>query len=82
MNNKELKNTARMILDQVSIEKSRYLVGKWGSKQLAGEMLGIGPEALKKLADRHEIRISKPTAKIIRYDLASIDEYLEKHTNY
>ena len=54
---------------------------KWISSEEAMCMLRITSKTtLQKLRDEGKIRFSQPERKIILYDSASIDEYLEKHS--
>jgi hypothetical protein len=54
---------------------------KWVSGEEAMKMLRIkSPSTLQNLRDIGAIRFSQPSKKIILYDVASINEYLVKHS--
>jgi hypothetical protein len=53
---------------------------KWVSDEEAMRKLRITSKTtLQKLRDEGKIRFSQPAKKLILYDMASIDAYLEKH---
>jgi hypothetical protein len=55
-------------------------VDAWVDDEEAMRLLGIKSRTtLQKLRDEGKIRFSQPQKKIILYDRASIDAYLQKH---
>ncbi|HUM47657.1 MAG TPA: helix-turn-helix domain-containing protein [Chitinophagales bacterium] len=53
---------------------------KWISDEEAMQKLRIKSKTtLQKLRDQGKIRFAQPAKKVILYDTASINEYLEKH---
>jgi hypothetical protein len=53
---------------------------KWISDDQAMQLLNIKSKTtLQKLRDEGKVRFSQPQKKIILYDRASLDEYLEKN---
>ncbi|MBS1596076.1 MAG: helix-turn-helix domain-containing protein [Bacteroidetes bacterium] len=55
---------------------------KWMNDEEAMALLNIKSKTtLQKLRDEGKIRFSQPQKKIILYDRASLDEYLEQHTH-
>lgn len=55
---------------------------KWINDEQAMTALGIKSKTtLQKLRDEGKIRFSQPQKKVILYDRASLDEYLEKHAH-
>jgi hypothetical protein len=62
--------------------KNVFNQDKWIPSREAMLKLGITSKTtLQKLRDKGVIRFSRPQKKIILYDLESIYEYLEKHSN-
>ena len=63
-------------------EKPGVKTDKWISNDEAMKMLRITSKTtLQKMRDEGKIRFSQPAKKIILYDVASINEYLNKHAN-
>lgn len=55
---------------------------KWVNDEQAMALLNIKSKTtLQKLRDEGKIRFSQPQKKIILYDRASLDEYLEQHSH-
>jgi hypothetical protein len=52
---------------------------KWILPDQAMEMLGVKTTKLQEIRDSGEIEISKPSKKLILYNIDSIREYLDKH---
>jgi predicted DNA-binding transcriptional regulator AlpA len=67
------------VVDHIK-EKHDIKEEQWISTEQAMKKLGISSKTtLQSLRDEGKIRFSHPKKKIIRYDAASIDEYLNKH---
>lgn len=61
-------------------EKHFIAKDKWVGQMEAMKQLNIKSKTtLQKLRDTGKIRFTQPERKIILYDTASINEYLEKH---
>ncbi len=55
---------------------------KWISDEEAMQLLGVKSKTtLQKLRDEGKVRFTQPQKKIILYDRASLDKYLEKHAH-
>ena len=80
-----LEDSAFYALIEQVVQRIKVKIGikedKWISPEEAMQKLRITSKTtLQKLRDTGAIRFSQPEKKIILYDLASIYEYLEKHT--
>ena len=68
------------VVDRIR-EQHKIVEDKWISTEEAMNKLRIKSKTtLQKLRDKGKIRFSQPEKKTILYDLASISEYLEKHS--
>ena len=63
------------------MEKSSMKEDKWITPEAAMDRLNIKSKTtLQKLRNEGRIRFSQPDKRIILYDTASLDEYLDKHS--
>lgn len=61
-------------------ERQPEISEKWVSKKECMQLLKItSSTTLQKLRDEGQIRFTQPQPKLILYDRASLDAYLEKH---
>ena len=68
------------VVKRLKIGEEKRGRDKWISDEEAMRKLGIKSRTtLQKLRDEGKIRFSQPQRKIILYDRASIEDYIEKH---
>lgn len=62
------------------LDKQPEIPEKWVNKKECMQILKITSDTtLQKLRDEGQVRFTQPQPKLILYDRASIDAYLEKH---
>lgn len=52
---------------------------KWVKVPAAATYAGVSEKTIRRLISRGEIQATKPTPRVLRVNLESLDNYLQKH---